>query len=207
MQVPKEARASDPLERELQAVVSCPAWALGTQLRSSAISVHDLNHCVDAGSSVQVLRQNLLVDPGAGPFSQTGRPVSPWDLPVLANPALGLQTYTTWHLSFMTEHFNLKKKRAISISRALDFIAFYSFVNIVLTLGHHNIVNNQSHLLDLNFKNLNKLRSYSMQQWAQLKNQSYNCLYIITKMTISYKFVQSNTGINPRLCSYTIYDI
>lgn len=45
MQVPKEAITSDPLELELEAVVSCPTWVLGDQFQSYARMVHDLNHC------------------------------------------------------------------------------------------------------------------------------------------------------------------
>jgi hypothetical protein len=34
-----QKRALDPLELELQTVVSCPAWVLGTELVSSARAV------------------------------------------------------------------------------------------------------------------------------------------------------------------------
>jgi hypothetical protein len=39
-----QKRASDPLELELQALVSCSTQVLGTELRSSARTARTLNH-------------------------------------------------------------------------------------------------------------------------------------------------------------------
>ena len=41
--VPTEARGMDPLELELQVVVSCQTWVLGTEIESFARAVSVLN--------------------------------------------------------------------------------------------------------------------------------------------------------------------
>jgi hypothetical protein len=61
-----QKRASDPLELELQAVVSCLVWVMGSELRPSGRAVSDLNHWVVTPDFLYFLVEIILFLQGYG---------------------------------------------------------------------------------------------------------------------------------------------